>query len=393
MPEAVPGRVDVSVVVVARGAEPGLPETLRGVLASLDVAARGPAGSAGAGAVAPAVRLRGHRLGGEVVLVVGDVAALPPGLGGDRRVRVVAAPGVGPARARNLGVAASRGRYLLFTLAEVRVPAAWVSALTAPLRAGRADLVAGAVHPPGRAPSAARADRLLGVVADPPPPGAWPAAAGAATRAVLESVGFDEGLRADEEGAAVVFRRDAVGAGFREAPVAGQPVLLARDPARAGRRAVAARARARGRVDAYVARHLGRGAPALLPAVVAVVRHGLAVLLLTAGRAPAERLLPARAARARATALLRLRRAPDRVAPRSAAGDVPGGAGAPRAASPVALVTRPPARAEEARLGPVVPRVVPVVPARGPRGTAGDFWGRGRGGRAAPAALPDRTAS
>ncbi|MEN1976971.1 hypothetical protein, partial [Cellulomonas olei] len=62
-------------------------------------------------------------------------------------------------------------------------------------------------------------------------------------------------------------------------------------------------------------------------------------------------------------------------------------------ASPVALVTRPPARAEEARPGPVVPRVVPVVPARGPRGTAGDFWGRGRGGRAAPAALPDRTAS
>ena len=58
MPEAVPGRVDVSVVVVARGAEPGLAQSLRGVLASLDVAARG--GPAGSGAVTPAVRLRGR---------------------------------------------------------------------------------------------------------------------------------------------------------------------------------------------------------------------------------------------------------------------------------------------------------------------------------------------
>lgn len=406
VPESLPGRVDVSVVVVARGSEPGLPGVLRDLLAALDVAARGPAGAP----TGPAP-LRGDRLGGEVVLVTADVSALGPVLrAADRRLRVVAAPGVGAARARNLGVAASRGRYVLFTLADVRVPSGWVTAMVAPMRAGRADLVAGAVHPPGR-PPAGPADRVLGIVADPPPAGAWPAAAGGVTRAVLEAVGFDEGLASDdglggdEEAAAVVLRRDAVGAGFREAAVTGSPVLLGDDPARAGRRAAAARARTRGRVDAYVLRHLGRGRPPLLPAVAALIRDGVVVLLLAARHAPPDRLLPARVARARAAGSLRLRRAPDRVPPRSAAGDVPGGAGAPRAAAPVALVARPasPSGAGDAAGAPDAPQEAstgatgvvrePAGGVVGARGSVVDFWRGPRAVRPAATVLPDRSAS
>ncbi|QZN86341.1 glycosyltransferase family A protein [Cellulomonas sp. C5510] len=396
MPESLPGRVDVSVVVVARGSEPGLPRTLLDLLAALDAAARGPhAGSGG-----PAVPLRGDRLGGEIVLVAGDAASLGPVLRAcGRRLRVVAAPGVGAARARNLGVAASRGRYLLFTLAEVRVPAGWVTAMTAPMRAGRADLVGGAVHARARVP-AGPADRVLGLVPDPPPAGAWPAAAGGTTRAVLEAVGFDEGLAADEEGAAAVFRRDAVGAGFREAAVSGSPVLLGRDP-RTGRRAAARRARALGRVDAYVVRHLGQGRPALLPALAALLRDAAVVLLLGARHAPPDRLLPARAACARSAELLRQRRASDREPPRSAEGDVPGGAGAPRAAAPVALVTRPRSSAVAVCAAPGAPGAAqdaaavrePSAGARGPRGSVVDFWRRPPHSRPAAPVLPDRSAS
>jgi hypothetical protein len=236
VPGSLRHRADVSVVVVAHGAEPGLPESVRSLLASLDDAARGAHVGARGAHDAPhadaAGGLRGDHLGGELVLVVRDVAALPCAVrAADPRVRVVAAPGVAGGRARNVGVAAARGRYLLFTVPGVRVPAGWVAALVAPLRSGHADLVAGAVHPPGGAPATGPAAALLGLVADPPPRGVLPEASAGATRAVLEAVGFDEALgTARYPGAAEVFRRDVVGAGFRAHAVAGVPVEVPADP-------------------------------------------------------------------------------------------------------------------------------------------------------------------
>lgn len=426
MPGSLTRRADVSVVVVADGPEPGLPAAVRSVLASLDDAAQGGARGAGRGAGRGAVTggghgaaatggaatgegatagagvgfgaagagaatggLRGDRLGGEVVLVVRDVAALPCAVrAADPRVRVVAAPGVGEARARNVGVAAARGRYLLFTAPGARVPAGWVAALAEPLRTGHADLVAGAVHPPGGGPATGPAAALLGLVADPPPRGVLPAASAGATRAVLEAVGFDEALgTARYPDVAEVFRRDVVGAGFREHPVAGVPVELPADPRAPGRRVLAARGH--GRTAAYVERHLRDRPPAAGATVLRLLRDVAALAVVRAGRAPLDRLLPAQAAVARDRRLLALLRAPDRERPRSAAGDAPGGAGAPRAARPPALVARgalpptllpepPAAAAAPDPAGPAEP-AGPAGPARPEqRGSVHEFWSPAR---------------
>ncbi|MCG7288451.1 glycosyltransferase, partial [Cellulomonas sp. ACRRI] len=183
-------RADVSVVLVARGDEHGLALTLRGLLASLDHAAGRREDRT--------AWLRGERLHGEVLLVARDLALLPR-LPADPRLRVVAAPGVTGGRARNVGVAAARGRYLLFTDPQVRVPADWVLALTAPLRAGRADLVGGAVRLAANLERPWLTEELaaayLDLVPDPPEVGgAFSGISMAASRAVLEAVGFDEAL-------------------------------------------------------------------------------------------------------------------------------------------------------------------------------------------------------
>ncbi|GEL45820.1 hypothetical protein CHO01_09360 [Cellulomonas hominis] len=394
MPGSLRHRADVSVVVVAHGTEPGLPESVRSLLASLDDAARGAHVGARGAHDAPhadaAGGLRGDHLGGELVLVVRDVAALPCAVrAADPRVRVVAAPGVAGGRARNVGVAAARGRYLLFTVPGVRVPAGWVAALVAPLRSGHADLVAGAVHPPGGAPATGPAAALLGLVADPPPRGVLPEASAGATRAVLEAVGFDEALgTARYPGAAEVFRRDVVGAGFRAHAVAGVPVEVPADPRAAGGRVLAARARGQGRTAAYVERHLRDRPPAAAAAGLRLLRDAAALAAARAGRAPLDRLLPARAAVARDLRSLALLRAPDRERPRSAAGDAPGGAGAPRAAEPRVLVARgaqPPTTLPELPAErPAEPPAEPPAPAAaggvapGDRGVVHQFWSPAR---------------
>ncbi len=376
--DPVAARADISVVVVADGTEPGLPDAVRSVLAALDRAARGTS--------TPGTRLRGERLGGEVVLVVHDVAALPRAARADRRVRVVAAPGVGDGRARNVGVAAARGRYVLLTEPDARVPRDWAVALTAPLRAGRADLVAGAVLlapalRPARlgAVAAAVLDDLLGLVPDPPPAGAAPGASTGVTRAVLEAVGFDEALgtaRYPAAGAAA-FRRDVVGAGFREQAVAGVPVERHPDPRDLGRRALAARARAHGRGTAYLERHLRDARPGVARTLLALAGHRVALAGLLLRGAPPARVLPVLAAAAHDRELLRLRHAPYRQRPQSAAGDVPGGAGAPRAAVPVALVGRD--TVPRTALPAVDADPAPVAaPAGRARGSVHQFWSPGR---------------
>ncbi len=344
-------RTDVSVLLVADRPEAGLAAAVASVLASLDAAARGGAGPAGG-------RLRGDRLGGELVLAVRDVAALPVGVPcSDPRLRVVAVPGAGGGRARNLATGAARGRYLLLTTPDARVPERWVAAMVEPLRTGHADLVAGTS-------GAARAEGASGAAPDVPggtaASDAFPAASCGASRAVLETLGFDDALgagRSPDAAVTTVFRADAVSAGFRARAVVDVPVDL--PAARRDGRAAAA-ARDRGRTDAYLDRHVRTGPSprGRVAALVALARGVLRLAGATCAGDPDARWA-ARAEVARDREAARLCHVPDRDRPRAAAGDLPGGPGGARSAAPAVLVARssvPPTAL------PVPPPVLPVPP-------------------------------
>jgi hypothetical protein len=386
-------RADVSVVVWAgEDARPG--PTLTGLLAALDHAERGHAEEARA-AGARHAWLRGERLRGEVVLVA-DVSedAATGLLGGcaDARVRVVRAPGAGRGRGRNLGVAAATGRYLLFTDADVQVPEHWVWAMVAPLRAGHADLVAGAVRlaphleRPWTTPEVSAA--YLDVVPDPPAVGReFAGTSMGASRAVLESVGFDEALgRGRYPGADdIVFRRDVIAAGYREHAVADAAVERWADPVEVTPRALAARARAHGRCAAYVDRHLRGTRRELLPGLLRLAARTIELALRAAvpGR-PRIRVLRTRTAVAYHREMLHLRSEPARVRPRGAARELPTTTAALRAVAPVApLVSRaevaptvlPPLADPEAELAA---QAVAAATTGTSRGAVAEFWKRDR---------------
>ncbi len=365
-------RADVSVVVwVHEDARPG--PMLASVLASLDHAERGHAAEARA-AGSPDAWLRGERLRGEVVLVADVSPEAATGLLGgctDPRVRVVRARGAGRGRARNLGVAVATGRYVLFTDDDVRVPEGWVWAMAAPLRAGHADLVVGGV---------ALADHLrrswlthevaasyLDVVPDPPVLGReFAGASMGASRAVLESVGFDEALGTSRYAGAddIVFRRDVIAAGYREHAVGGVPVERWPDTSAIGAHRLAAQARMHGRCSAYVDRHLRGARPELLPEVLRLAgRSAEVVLRSTATRRAVT--LRAWSAVAYHREMLALRSALPRVRPRGAARDLPlpPGTAARAAEAPRPLVSR--ADAAPTVLPPVAP-----VPISGGAGSA-----------------------
>jgi len=61
-------------------------------------------------------------------------------------LRVVQAPQPGLSRARNVGIKEAKGEIFLFTDDDVRLPANWLQAMTAPIRSGNADAVAGRVE-------------------------------------------------------------------------------------------------------------------------------------------------------------------------------------------------------------------------------------------------------
>jgi hypothetical protein len=398
--DPLPARADVSVVVwVPEDARPG--PMLAGLLAALDHAERGHAEEARS-AGARHAWLRGERLRGEIVLVA-DVSedAATGLLGGctDPRVRVVRAQGAGRGRGRNLGVAAATGRYLLFTDADVRVPEHWAWAMVAPLRAGHADLVCGAVRlaphleRPWTTPEVSAA--YLDVVPDPPAVGReFAGTSMGASRAVLESVGFDEALgRGRYPGADdIVFRRDVIAAGYREHAVADAAVERWADPAEVTPRALAARARAHGRCAAYVDRHLRGTRRELLPGLVRLAARTVELALRAAvpGR-PRIRVLRTRTAVAYHREMLHLRAEPARVRPRGAARDLPTVTAALRAVSraEVAPTVLPPLADAEADLAA---QAVEAATRGTSRGAVAEFWKRDRLRRVSAFPVEGRTA-
>jgi GT2 family glycosyltransferase len=193
-----------------------------------------------------------------------DAAGVVAGadLGGIRG-RTVAEPARGLSRARNRGVAESKGRAILFIDDDVRPQGSWLSGMASPILSGAADAVAGAVR---LAPHLLRpwmTDRHR----------AWLASTErldfqnvrnliganmAVSRAVFERVpGFDPELGAGALGFGEesLFARELVDAGFR---LTGAPDAVVEhhfDPSRLSRESWLDSARRRGEKEAYIAHH------------------------------------------------------------------------------------------------------------------------------------------
>lgn len=105
MPDAAAAQVAVTVVVPTRDRAALLERCLARVLAACDAA--------------------GHTC---EVVVVDDGSTVPVAAPTDPRVRVVRTEGVGPSRARNLGIAAARGSVVAFTDDDVEVDVGWLAA-------------------------------------------------------------------------------------------------------------------------------------------------------------------------------------------------------------------------------------------------------------------------
>ncbi|RMI07117.1 glycosyltransferase family 2 protein [Cellulomonas triticagri] len=283
-------QVEVSVVLCTRDGAARLPETLAHLRTALDATAR---------TAELVVVDNGSRDGTPALLA--EAARTDP------RVRVVEEACPGTSRARNRGVGAAAGDVLLFTDDDVHVPADWVDRMAGPLAEGSADLVGGAValaphlHRDWLSPELA--SEYFAVVPEPPVVGREFAAASiGATRAVLDQVPFDEALgTARYPGAEdLVFRLDALNAGFRQTAVAGATVEHHPDARRLEPARLAALATGRGRAEAYLAHHLhGRSPHAATSLAKLAVTSGM----LLVRRAPAPRAAGAVDAEA-----LRLRR-------------------------------------------------------------------------------------
>lgn len=178
----------------------------------------------------------------------------------------------GLSRARNRGIAASRGDVLLWTDDDVRVPTTWIEAMARPVLSGRADAVAGEVRIPPHLIAAVRGTALqsrLGFVAsthgvDFSAPTRMVGANMAFSRRVLDTVrGFDERLGPGPEALGffdeTLFSAQLSAAGLRIAGVAGDKAAVIHhfDPSRICDAEVIRMSRSMGRSAAYFDRARG----------------------------------------------------------------------------------------------------------------------------------------
>jgi glycosyltransferase involved in cell wall biosynthesis len=173
-------------------------------------------------------------------------------------VRCIPTNEIGASNARNLGVSSSTGSVVLFCDDDATVPDGWVALLSAPLRAGTADIVGGAVH---LADDLLRPDmtpyhrRLLADTGDgfgSPPRTVHGVSMGAVRRVFDDGLWFHPELGAGRSG----FMEEhawlgaATGEGFRATWVEGAPVLHRPALERFGRAAWLSRARRQGASEA-----------------------------------------------------------------------------------------------------------------------------------------------
>ena len=97
----------------------------------------------------------------EIVLVDNGSTDRTKEMAREYPVRVLAEPRRGPARARNLGIRASRGDVLAFTDADCLVSSGWISELVKPFANSNVGAVAGEILPfPPRTPAERHAARI-----------------------------------------------------------------------------------------------------------------------------------------------------------------------------------------------------------------------------------------
>lgn len=182
----------------------------------------------------------------------------------DLPVRLIREPRPGAGRARNAALAAARGDILLFADDDVRLPEDWLTVLCAPIRAGTADVVGGAVVLAGdllRPWMTAFHRKTLAATEgiDPKAPSDLISASMAFARRVLDRVpAFDPELGPGTANGTLedtLFTRQLHAAGFRLTTAFEAPVVHHFAPERLTRRAFLRAARSRGRSLSYIHYH------------------------------------------------------------------------------------------------------------------------------------------
>lgn len=281
----------------------------------------------GAGRIAPTVEsvlrsMRSSRLDCELVLVdngsSGALRRLVDAHWADV-VRCVTTAEVGASTARNLGVAATSGDVVLFSDDDATVPEAWVAALSAPLRAGTADIVGGAVRlapelvRPGMGPYHCRLLADTGTGFGSPPDAIHGVSMGATRQVFAAGLWFHPDLGAGRSGfmEEQVWLSAATAEGFRATWVDDAPVLHRPASERVDRAGWLSRARRQGSSEA-LARALYTDDPILVRDVVragrAVVRRSRLALVERHADVPSEPYLRAVATAHHAVGFLRQRR-------------------------------------------------------------------------------------
>ncbi|MBD8078945.1 glycosyltransferase [Cellulosimicrobium arenosum] len=297
--------VDVSVVVCTRNRAARLGRTLASVRLALDLAEE-------AGLATELVVVDNGSDDGTAE-VVSTLAAQ------DARLRYVHEPVAGIGRARNAGARAATGAIVAYTDDDVVVPPHWLLAVTAPIRSGTADVVAGGVRMADDLERPWMTDELRASyyahVPEPPEISPCPMGANmAVARTVLDRLAFDPMLGTPRYPGSedVVLYVQALEAGFRVRGVPDATVLHHFAPDRLDATRLGTQAEGYGRCDAFLYHHWLHTRLRGQRARVGAHRAQLVLRRATARDGFDERLLRARRELAFHREMLRLRGTPRR---------------------------------------------------------------------------------